>query len=203
MRPVVIFALSAATTLAQFPQTSYATPQIPFTKKVPPAILGKFYTYQVVALSDKAVSFNATGLPPGLLIDQVTGLVSGTPTTAGSFFATVSARNEAGEGTTELRFVVLAQEPPPFLPPGGVFGILTILGNFDQYPLWTALTEGRDGDFYGATDGGNSIVRITPSGQITTLLDYGEDLGSDLGCRAGSWKQWEPLWRYAQRRHGR
>ena len=42
----------------------------------------------------------ATGLPPGLSLDPATGLVTGTPTTAGTFQATVTVRDGAGVTAT-------------------------------------------------------------------------------------------------------
>jgi subtilisin family serine protease len=45
----------------------------------------------------------ATGLPPGLSLDPATGLVTGTPTTAGTYQATVTVEDSAG--TTATRTV--------------------------------------------------------------------------------------------------
>ncbi len=54
----------------------------------------------VVAAGDSSstatLTFSATGLPPGVSIDPVTGSVSGAPTTAGSYSPTVTATDGAG-----------------------------------------------------------------------------------------------------------
>ena len=42
----------------------------------------------------------ATGLPPGLTLDTATGLVTGTPTTAGTYQATLTVRDSAGATAT-------------------------------------------------------------------------------------------------------
>lgn len=53
-----------------------------------------------------AVAFAATGLPPGLSIDPATGVVSGTPTTTGSFAVTVSATASGVTDTTSFAWEI-------------------------------------------------------------------------------------------------
>jgi endo-1,4-beta-xylanase len=43
-----------------------------------------------------ALSYSATGLPPGLSINSSSGLISGTPTTSGSYTTTVTASDNTG-----------------------------------------------------------------------------------------------------------
>ncbi|NDB96938.1 MAG: hypothetical protein EBZ78_12405, partial [Verrucomicrobia bacterium] len=65
-----------------------------------PILAGKLKTsfeYQVSA-SDNPTSFVATGLPPGLQCSP-SGLISGTPTSLGSFESTLTASNSVGAGT--------------------------------------------------------------------------------------------------------
>ena len=65
------------------------------------------FQYQVTA-SDNPSSFTASGLPPGLTCSS-TGLISGTPTTLGSYSMTISARNTLGTGTPlTLNFQILS-----------------------------------------------------------------------------------------------
>ena len=65
-----------------------------------PILAGKLKTsfeYQVTA-SDNPTSFVATGLPPGLQCSS-SGLISGIPTSLGSFESTVTASNSVGAGS--------------------------------------------------------------------------------------------------------
>jgi hypothetical protein len=48
------------------------------------------------ATSGSTLSYSATGLPPGLAINPVTGLISGTPTQIGSYTVTVTAVDHIG-----------------------------------------------------------------------------------------------------------
>jgi len=82
---------------------------------VPPAItspsaasgsVGAAFSYQITA-TNNPTSFNATGLPAGLSVNTTTGLISGTPTAAGSFNVTVSATNSAGTGSTTLALSIV------------------------------------------------------------------------------------------------
>lgn len=51
-------------------------------------------------------SFGAEGLPAGLSVNPLTGLISGTPTKAGNFRVTISATNAAGTATAKLKLKI-------------------------------------------------------------------------------------------------
>ncbi|NDC74365.1 DUF5011 domain-containing protein [bacterium] len=67
---------------------------------------GYALSFQVVASG--ATSFSATGLPAGLSINSATGLISGSPTTAGTSTATINVSNATLSGSGSLQFVVAA-----------------------------------------------------------------------------------------------
>ena len=69
------------------------------------ATVGQSFTYNITA-SNTPTSFVAANLPTGLSINQNTGVISGTPTTAGTKSVTISAINTGGTGTKILTLTV-------------------------------------------------------------------------------------------------
>jgi GH25 family lysozyme M1 (1,4-beta-N-acetylmuramidase) len=60
---------------------------------------GQTLAYQIIA-TNSPTSYSATGLPAGLTIDSVTGLISGVPTTVGTFNVMITVSNAAGGSPT-------------------------------------------------------------------------------------------------------
>ncbi len=65
------------------------------------------FNYQITA-SNSPTSYAATGLPAGLTVNTGTGLISGTPTTAGVSTVTISATNATGPGSATLTITIAA-----------------------------------------------------------------------------------------------
>ena len=66
--------------------------------------LGIAFSYQITA-TNNPTSFNATGLAPGLSV-SATGLISGTPTSQGTFSANVTAQNGTGTGSQAVTITI-------------------------------------------------------------------------------------------------
>jgi hypothetical protein len=69
------------------------------------APLNSPFTFAVLA-SDSPTAYTATGLPPGLVINPSTGVISGRPTIEGTYAVTVSVENAAGITTQTLTLTV-------------------------------------------------------------------------------------------------
>jgi subtilisin family serine protease len=67
--------------------------------------LGYSFSLQIVA-SYNPTSYAATGLPAGLTINGLTGLISGTPSGSGVFTVAVTATNSNGSGNAAISFLV-------------------------------------------------------------------------------------------------
>ena len=67
--------------------------------------VGKTFSYTITA-SNNPTSFATTTLPAGLTLNASTGVISGTPTTAGTFIDTISATNTSGTAIATLTITI-------------------------------------------------------------------------------------------------
>ena len=74
--------------------------------------VGTAFSYQITA-SNSPASYGATGLAAGLSVNTATGLISGTPTAAGTSTVTLSATNSGGTGNATLTLTITAATQAP------------------------------------------------------------------------------------------
>ena len=67
--------------------------------------VGGSFSYQITA-SNSPTSYSATGLPAGLSLNTTTGLISGTPTAAGTYSVTLSATGSTGTASGTLTLTI-------------------------------------------------------------------------------------------------
>jgi YD repeat-containing protein len=77
---------------------------------IPVATFGSPFSYSITA-TNTPTTFSATGLPPGLVLNGSTGLISGSPSASGTFSVTVFATNSSGTGATT--FTLTVNQAPP------------------------------------------------------------------------------------------
>jgi DNA/RNA endonuclease G (NUC1) len=71
------------------------------------AAVGVDFNYQITA-SNNPATYLASGLPAGLSLDPLTGLISGSPTKVGVSTVSITASNASGSDTETLNLTVLA-----------------------------------------------------------------------------------------------
>jgi hypothetical protein len=171
------------------------------------------YSYQITA-SNNPTSYGATSLPPGLTVDPASGIVSGTPTTAGTYNSTVSATNAAGTGSASVTFNVVVGTPGSatftsggtFTVPQGVLSVsvLVVAGGGGGGGPGSGEASGRAGGggggvqynaSYAVTSGGAIPVTVGAGGAhdsnggnstFGTITAFGGGRGATAGTAAGN-----------------
>lgn len=77
---------------------------------IPPAIVSGEFTLAIPTVN-APVTYTVTKMPPGLVINNATGVISGKPTTAGSYDMTIKASNAFGTSNT-IGFTLVVQSLP-------------------------------------------------------------------------------------------
>lgn len=73
--------------------------------------VGQAFNYTITA-TNSPTGFGASGLPSGLSVNTATGVISGTPTQAGTFNATITATNASGAGDAPLTLIISPAATP-------------------------------------------------------------------------------------------
>ncbi|MYS14100.1 M4 family metallopeptidase, partial [Streptomyces sp. SID4982] len=145
------------------------------------ATVGKAVSLQIQASSTNsgALSYSATGLPAGLSINASTGLISGTPTTAGSSSTTVTVTDSTGKtGTAAFSWTVSAT--------GGGCSATQLLANpgFESGNTgWTASSGVITSDSGQAAHGGSYKAWLDGYGSTHTDT-LSQSVTIPAGCKA-------------------
>ena len=81
-----------------------------------PALINTPFAYQFTTDLDAQYTFGyaATGLPDGLIINPISGRITGTPTTLGTYPVTVTSETDFGDGDKVVTIIVASTLPPTF-----------------------------------------------------------------------------------------
>jgi len=72
--------------------------------------VGSSFSYSITA-SGTPTSYSATSLPSGLSVNTSTGVISGTPSSAGTFTSSISGSNTVGTGSASLSIAIANGTP--------------------------------------------------------------------------------------------
>lgn len=130
---------------------------------------GIAFSYQIAA-SNNPTSFGATGLPSGLSLNAANGLISGTPSSAGSFSATISASNAGGTGSSSLGITIV--ESAPAAPTG-----VTATGGTPVVNLsWSAAPRATSYNVKRSTSSGSGYQTLVTG---VTATNYSDSSGTN------------------------
>ena len=117
------------------------TPPVITSSLTAQAVMNVPFNYQIAA-TNSPTSYSASGLPPGVTINTSTGAISGTPTVATTYNASITATNVDGSDTKTLVITVNATASPLALALDAPELIFTTGGNV---PWLTPATDTHDG----------------------------------------------------------
>ena len=137
---------------------------------------GAVMHFQMTA-SNFPTSYSATGLPPGISINTLTGHISGLPDVVGTttlYFGTLSATNSAGTTTVSAVFQILAADPALAAaveqPPSA---LLVPFGDADWFSqsitTFDTVDAAQSGD---VADDGFSGMEMTVEGPMTISFQW-------------------------------
>jgi hypothetical protein len=169
------------------------------------AMLGSYYSYQIVA-TNWPTSYRATGLPTGFTIDTASGLISGIPTAgSGSFSISMTASNSLGVSpavTLPLSLLGTSRYTgtttrTPYVDVTGVPGSPGVPLNVPDHVVMCANYDlGGEGIAYHDTDVGNHYSDQAPPFNLPYYrnphddVDMGDGSGTGVHGNGGEWTKY-------------
>jgi len=143
------------------PAPVISPPALTFSTSNPPTtvVTGTAYSYTFAATSTSAVTYSAGVLPNGLALNPSTGVLSGTPTSAGTFSITITA-SAAGYSNGLFAFMLTVTAPVLNAQPA-----LTVVPSKTTGPAGAAIALSISG---GAGTGAVSFATATTGCTVST-----------------------------------
>jgi hypothetical protein len=144
------------------------------------ATKGTLFSY-LITTSVTPTSFSATGLPDGMTLDTSTGIISGTPTTVGTNYVTLSVTDSTGMVTTAPLLIVVGSDTstvtttitlqyvksPTLSYQGSTWATID-----SDYPLWFDAPEYPQFDFSSQESYAIIVGKQTSTEKLRSLLSY-------------------------------
>lgn len=146
--------------------------------------VGVPFSFQPVAKNNPTSwyynNYGGTGLPPGLSFNTSTGLISGTPTAAGTYKIYVNATNAAGNAAQTFEIQINNSLQPPVIKTFSAYPTTVSAGNPSTlyYNVLCAGSCTLSIDQLGAVPGLSGTRTVTPSASTTYMLTVSNPAGS-------------------------
>jgi Divergent InlB B-repeat domain/Putative Ig domain len=150
------------------PFTVYNTPVITGAPSVSCKLHEPYST--TVTATGNPTSFGATGLPPGLSIDPISGVISGTPTSPGSFPVTATATNPGASGSATITVHVSQTYTLTIAAAPSAGGSYSGSGTFDPGTVVTVSETANAGYRASGWGGADGSQTAAPSSATTTIV---------------------------------
>jgi hypothetical protein len=149
--------------------------------------VGVAFSYSIRA-NQSPTSYTATGLPPGLTLNTSTGVISGTPSTTGTFNATISASNAAGTGSATLVITidaapvitVRAAASPSTAAIGQNITFTVSASDFDGDPLLYSWANGTGGHTLFGFSSATQVFSYASAGSYTVTVTVADGHGNTV-----------------------